>query len=89
MKLNIQKFAWEASATTGMVYTICTIFVVLFPRLSIQLLGWLTHVMNIEILERGMGVTFGSFIGGLGQVILYTYIGASLFSWLFNRAVRS
>ena len=89
MQLNGQKFAWESAAITGMVYSICTIFVALFPAFSTKLMGWLFHLLNFEILGRGLNVTFGGFIAGLGQTVLYTYIGAWLFSWLFNRAVKS
>lgn len=88
IKINSKKFAWELSLTSGFVYTICTAFVALFPNLSGQLLGWLTHIMNLETLQRGMNVTFGSFIGGLGQVLLYMYIVGFILAWLFNRSVR-
>lgn len=88
IKMNSKKFAWELSLTSGFVYTICTAFVALFPGFSSQLLGWLTHIMNLEALQRGMNVTFGSFIGGLGQVILYTYLAGRILAWLFNRSVK-
>ncbi len=88
IKINSKKFAWELSLTSGFVYTICTAFVTLFPGFSSRLLGWLTHIMNLEALPRGMNVTLGSFIGGLGQVILYTYLAGWILAWLFNRSVK-
>lgn len=89
VKINAKKFAWEVSLTSGFFYTICAVFVALLPSFSGQLLGWLMHIMNLEVLQIGMRVTFGSFIAGLGQVLLYMYIIAWLFAWLFNRSIKS
>ena len=89
MKLNPQTFAREASLVIGAVYVVCAAFVVLFPEFSTKLLGWFIHVSNFELIQRGVSLTWGGFIAGLGQTLLYTYIGAGLFVWLFNRSVKN
>lgn len=68
----------------GIVYVVCAIFVYLFPDLSSRMMSWLTHIVNLE----PRNVTWGSFFGGLVQVLLYTYLAAWLFAWLHNRAEK-
>lgn len=89
MKLNPQTFARESSLVMGAVYIVCAAFVALFPEFSTRLLGWFIHVSNLELIQRGVGMTWGGFIAGLGQTLLYAYIGAGLFAWLFNRSMRT
>jgi len=89
MKLNPQTFARESSLVMGAVYVVCAAFVALFPEFSTKLLGWFIHVSNLELIQRGVSMTWGGFIAGLGQTFLYGYVFAGLFAWLFNRSVRA
>jgi hypothetical protein len=84
MHLQQQQFAISAAGTLGAIYIVCSIFVALFPDLSSVLMGWLTHLVNIE----GREVTWVGFFGGLIQVVLYTYLAAWLFALLHNRAAQ-
>lgn len=84
MELDKNKFSMAAAGTMGIVYVICAVFVALWPDFSIQLFGWLTHLVNLTV-----DVTFIGAIFGLLQVVIYTYIGAYLFAWLHNRFMKT
>lgn len=84
MELQKNQFALAAAKTMGAAYVVCGLFVWLWPDFASTLLGWLTHLTN---LDRAV-ITFGGFVGGLIQIVVYTYIGGWLFAWLHNRSVK-
>lgn len=84
MQLKIQPFAIAAALAMGVVYLVCTAFVVLFPELSSVLISWLMHLADMERIM----VIWTSFLGGLVQVILYTYITTLIFAGLHNKFAR-
>lgn len=87
MKFNAQKFALAAAVTAGVLYVICAVFVFLFPDLALKLLGWMVHLMNIDQFV-GVQVTVGGFITGLLPILFYSFVGAYLFVWLYNKFTR-
>lgn len=89
MELNKQKFALAAGAAMGVAYVVCAVFVALWPEFSLQLFGWLVHLVNVDTFAGDVGITFGGFVGGLLQSVVYTYAGFWLFAWFYNRLVRS
>ena len=84
MQLNKSKFARDGALTLGVVYVVCSLFVYLLPDFSVKLMQWLTHVT----IGTARMVTPEGFLAGLIQVLLYGYVGAWLFAWVFNRATR-
>ncbi|HXF44380.1 MAG TPA: DUF5676 family membrane protein [Candidatus Paceibacterota bacterium] len=88
MQLDKQKFAAAAGGVMSIIYLVCAIFVVLWPSFALKLFGWLVHLVNVEKFAGNVAITFGGFIWGLVQAIVYTYIGAWLFAWLHNKFVR-
>lgn len=85
MKLNKNAFSLAAAGTMGVVYIVCGIFVALWPDFSLRLFGWLTHLVNINQSTGGLTVTPTGFLAGLAQSVIYTYVGAWIFTWLYNR----
>jgi len=69
----------------GAFYIICALFVTLWPGFALQLFGWLVHLINVEKFAGNVVMTFGGFIVGLTQAVVYTYIGAWLVVWLHNK----
>ncbi|TSC96408.1 MAG: hypothetical protein Athens071426_187 [Parcubacteria group bacterium Athens0714_26] len=63
-------------------YIACALFVAIFPNLSADLVGWLTHSDSIE-----RSITLGGTVAGLIEVVIYIYIAARLFAWAFNKSV--
>src|SRR3989338_8044969 len=78
MRLDINKFALAAAGTMGIIYIVCAIFVALLPDFASTLMSWLTHLVNIEPRE----ITLPGLIGGIVQVLIYTYVGALIFASL-------
>ncbi len=88
MKLDIQKFSVAAGITMGALYVVCALFVALWPDFSLQLFGWLMHLVNVDKFAGDVQITLVGFIFGLLQAVIYTYIGALIFSWLHNKFLK-
>lgn len=89
MALNKQKLALAAASTFGLAYTACALFVIVAPDLAIRLVGWLFHLLNVEQFAGDVAITLGAFIGGLVEVVVYSYLVAWLFAWFYNRFNRA
>lgn len=89
MELDKNKFSTAAAGTMGIVYVVCAVFVWLWPDLALQLFGWLVHLVNVDKFAGDVVITLTSFIGGLVQILVYTYVGAYLFAWLHNRFMKT
>lgn len=83
--INKHGFALAAGGVIGAIYVVCAIFVALWPQGALQLLGWLVHLINVEKFAGAVAMTFGGFIWGLVQAVVYSYIGAWLVAWLHNK----
>lgn len=84
-QINKNGFALAAGGVMGGFYVFCAAFVALWPEFSLQLFGWLVHLVNVEKFASDMAITFGGFIAGLSQAVVYTYVGAWLVAWLHNK----
>lgn len=85
MQLDVLKFAKAAAVGMGIVYLVCAAFVYLWPEFSLQLFGWLVHLVNVDKFAGDVAVTFGGFAAGLAQAVVYSYLGGWLFASLYNR----
>lgn len=85
MHLQKNQFALAAAGTMGGVYAVCALVVKIAPNVAMTLFSWLTHLVNLEVGK----ITFGSFLGGILQVLIYSYIIAWLFASLHNKFVKS
>ena len=88
MKLDIKKFSLAVAVTMGAIYIICLVFVLLFPSVALQLLGWLVHLVNVDKFAGDVQITFLGFVLGLVQVLVYTYLAALLGAWLHNKFMK-
>lgn len=86
MKFAQNKFALSAAATWGIMYIACTIVVAPVPSFALKLLGWLAHLVNVD--QFATEITVGGVLIGLGEVLVYSYIAAFIFAWLYNRLVK-
>lgn len=69
-------------------YIVCTLFVFFWPVLAVKLLGAAMHMVNVEKFAGDVQLTWGNFFLGFVPLLFYTYIGAWIFSWLHNRAMK-
>lgn len=88
-KINTGGFAKAAAGIMGLVYVVCAIFIALWPGFALQLLGWLAHLVNVEKFAGDVAITFGGFLAGLAQVVIYSYIVAWLVARLHNKFCKS
>lgn len=84
MKFETNKFAIAAAATLGGVYIICALIVLVAPGAAIKLLGWVFHVVNLETIVGAATITLAGFLAGLVQILLYAYLIAFVFAYLYN-----
>lgn len=84
-KIDAGGFAKAAASIMGLVYIVCAIFVALWPDFALRLFGWLVHLVNVDKFAGDVAITFGGFIIGLIQVVIYSYIVALLVAWLHNK----
>lgn len=87
-QINKNGFALAAGGVMGGLYILCAAFVALWPAFSLQLFGWLVHLVNVDKFAGDVGMTLGGFTLGLIQAVVYTYIGAWLVAWLHNKFCR-
>ena len=88
MRLNLQKFSLLSAAAAGIAYSVCTLFVALFPVASTTLMGWLFHLTSPDAVFGSMRVSLTGYIGALIEVVIYSYVVSLIFVWIFNRSVR-
>jgi len=84
-QINKNGFALAAGGVMGVIYVVCAIFVTLWPDFALQLFGWLVHLVNVDKFAGDIAITFGGFVAGLLQAVVYSYIGAWLIAWLHNK----
>lgn len=84
-QINKNGFALATGGVLGAIYVICAIFIALWPDVALQLLGWLAHLVNVDKFAGDVAITFGGFLAGLAQVVIYAYAGAWLIAWLHNK----
>jgi len=84
-RINSQAIALSSAIVMGVIYIICAIFTFLFPGFALQLFGWIFHLIDLDKFTGGLTITPVSFLIGLVQIAVYTYIGVLLVSWLYNR----
>lgn len=89
MNLDFKKFSLLSAVGAGLVYTACTIFVALWPNFSTKLMGWLFHLTNPASVFGQARVTLTGYLGALIEVIVYFYIIALIFAWIFNQSVKT
>ena len=85
LRINPQAIALSSTIVMGLVYIICAIFAFLFPGFALQLFGWIFHLIDLDKFTSGLTITPVSFVIGLIQIVIYTYIGILLVAWLYNR----
>ena len=84
-QINKNGFALAAGGVMGVIYVVCAIFVTLWPDFAFQLFGWLVHLVNVDKFAGDIAITFGGFVAGLLQAVVYSYIGAWLIALLHNK----
>ena len=87
MKLRPHAFALASSLTTGIVYTLGSGLIKMFPAGALQFTAPLIHVSRFKLfkyLRPFFGITPMNFAIGLVELILYSYFTSFLLAILYN-----
>lgn len=87
-RLESNRLAIAAATVGGIAYAVCAAAVAIAPAATLQLFGWLVHVLNIEQYAGVMGITPDAFLAGLVQTIVYVYLAVLLFGVTYNAIGR-
>ena len=88
MELDKNRFARAAAGTVAIAYAVCAVVVWLWPDLALQLLGLVAHLVNVEKFAGDVAITPAGVLAGFVQVVLYSYLVAWIFAWLYNRSAK-
>lgn len=86
MKLDVRAFAIAAAITAAALFLICASFVVVMPKETTNLAGYLIHA-DLSGISRSL--TWGNFFGGLACWTAGAGIVAGALSWLYNGLARA
>ncbi len=88
LRVNAPALALASAIIMGIADIICALFAFLLPGAALQLLGWMFHLVNMEKFVGGVTLTFGGFLLGFVQVVVYTYLFVLLWGWLYNKIAK-
>lgn len=82
MKLSARALFLATAVTTGIVYLLCILFVLLAPRLT---MAFFSSILHANLTGITLTVTWESFITGLLVWSIGTGLYAALLAQLYNR----
>ena len=88
MNIDQNKFSLALAGTFGVIYVLCAALVALAPGVALKLLGWVTHIVNVDKFAGDVEITAVGLIVGLIQILAYSYLAARLFSFFYNRLTK-
>jgi len=82
MKLNERSLFLATAITTGIVYLLCLLFVLLSPQLA---MAFFSSIVHANLTGMTLTVTWGNFVKGLLFWSIGTGLSAALLARLYNR----
>jgi hypothetical protein len=82
--LNAQRTALALTATTAILYVVCSIGYAVIPGLAVSLSQAVFHGMLVAPV-----MNFGSFLIGLVTICVIAYITGAMFVWCYNAGARA
>jgi hypothetical protein len=82
MKLSARSLFLATTVTTGILYHLCILFVLLLPQLT---MAFFSSIFHTNLTGMTITVTFGNFIIGLLFWSIGTGLFAALLARLYNR----
>ena len=70
--------------TSGIVYTACAIFVTLWPIQALRFFNDWFHGVDLTIIGKIPSITIGSYVRGLIEVMVFSYIVGVLYALLYQ-----
>jgi len=82
MKLNARSLSLATAVMTGLVYTICVLFIAVTPKVAMAFFSYILHADFTQIPRL---ITFGSFLAGLFFWTVGTALYTALIASFYNR----
>lgn len=73
--------------TAGIVYTICALFVTVWPAQALGFFKDWFHGIDIGRVFAPPQLSLGAFLRGLVEIVLAFYLVGLVYGWLYNRCV--
>ncbi len=73
------------SITSGIVYVICAVMVGLWPIQTIRFFSDWFHGIDLTMIAKVPAITFGMFVRGLIEVMIFAYLAGALYAWLYQK----
>lgn len=84
MNIDQNKFSLAIAGTFGIMYVLCAAIVALAPGVALKLLGWVTHIVNVDKFAGDVEITAVGLVIGLVQILVYSYLTTRLFFFLYH-----
>ncbi|MBD2307291.1 hypothetical protein H6G17_17570 [Chroococcidiopsis sp. FACHB-1243] len=81
-KLRMRSLSIATAIVTGLVYTVCVLFIAVAPKAA---MAFFSSILHIDLSSLARVVTWGSFIAGL----LFWSLGSALYAALLARLYNS
>lgn len=85
MKLEKTVLANALALATAILWTLCTLFVVLLPDFSMTVVKWWMHGMDIAIMGSWSLDLANFLLGGLALVVS-AWVSGYIFGWAWEKA---
>ena len=73
--------------TSGIVYSLCALAVRLWPTQTLRFFNDWFHGVDLSSLINPKFLTFGVFIRGLVEIMLFAYLAGLLYALIYNKCV--
>lgn len=86
-KLHPHPVGGALAVVAGIIYVVCAAAVKLWPTGTVQFFGDWFHGIDITKIAGVKALTFGAFVRGLLEVLIFAYLVGALYAWVYNRCV--
>lgn len=84
MKLNKIGLAYAFALATAILWTICSAFIVLLPDVSMTILKWWMHGMDVAVMGNWSLDLANFFLGGL-TLVISAWVSGYIFGWSWEK----
>ncbi|MEK6809520.1 MAG: DUF5676 family membrane protein [Nanoarchaeota archaeon] len=73
--------------TSGVVYSFCALAIRLWPEQTVRFFNDWFHGVDLSTIFTAKFLTFGVFLRGLVEIIIFAYLAGLLYAFIYNKCV--